>query len=216
MGELRRRASPLSLPFSRLRRVTAGRLARLTDKTKRPMENPTDNEILARVARGDTEAFGLLVGRYTDRLYTLAVRITDDLESAQDIVQESFIRAYDRLGGFRYQCAFSSWIFRIAYNLAIDSCRRRSRRPVVRLTDREVRMVDAPVTEGPYDEECVGRMRRALNRLSAEERALVTLYYEEERPMAEIAAIVGISETNAKVRLHRVRQRIRRYMEEEL
>ncbi len=179
------------------------------------MEQPTDNEILARVARGDTEAFGLLVGRYADRLYTLAVRITNDRDSAQDIMQESFIRAYNKLGGFRGQCAFSSWIFRIAYNLSIDSCRRRSRRPVVRLTDREVRTADTRATEGPCDEECLGRMRRALDRLSAEERALVTLYYEEERPMTEIAAIVGITETNAKVRLHRVRQRIRRYMEEE-
>lgn len=179
------------------------------------MKNPTDNEILARVARGDTEAFGLLVGRYTDRLYTLAVRVTNDRELAQDIVQEAFIRAYNRLDGFRGQCAFSSWIFRIACNLSIDSCRRRSRRPVVRLTDREVRTDDTPAAGGPCDEECLGRMRRALDRLSAEERALVTLYYEEERPMAEIAAIVGITETNAKVRLHRVRQRIRRYMEEE-
>lgn len=179
------------------------------------MENPTDNEILARVARGDAEAFGLLVGRYTDRLYALAARITGDRELAQDVVQESFVRAYDRLGGFRGQCAFSSWIFRIAYNLSVDCCRRKSRRPVVRLTDREVPPADTPTAEGPYDEECVGRMRRALDRLTAQERALVTLYYEEERPMAEIAAIVGITETNAKVRLHRVRQRIRRYMEEE-
>ncbi len=179
------------------------------------MEHPTDNEILARVAQGNTEAFGLIVERYADRLYTLAVRITYDRESARDIVQESFIRAYNRIGGFRGQCAFSSWIFCIAYNLSIDSCRRRSRRPLVRLTDREVRTADTPAAEGPCDEECVGRMRRALDRLSAEECALVTLYYEEERPMAEIAAIVGITETNAKVRLHRVRQRIRRYMEEE-
>ena len=179
------------------------------------MEQLTDNEIIERVARGNTEAFGLLVGRYTDRLYTLAVRITNDREAAQDIVQEAFIRAYNKLDGFRCQCAFSSWIFRIAYNLSIGSCRRRGRRPLVRLTDREVRAADNATAEGPYDEECVGRMRRALDRLSAEERALVTLYYEEERQMAEIAAIVGITETNAKVRLHRVRQRIRRYMEEE-
>lgn len=200
--------------FSLCERVTAARRSRLKSKTQ-PMEQQTDNEILARVAQGDTEAFGVLVGRYTDRIYALAVRITGDREAARDVVQEAFIRAYDRLKGFRGACAFSSWLFRIAYNLSIDRCRRERRRPTVRLTDGETRIADRPETEGPYDAEHVERMRRALDRLTAEERAMVTLYYEEERPVAEIAAIVGISESNAKVRLHRVRQRIRRYMEEE-
>ncbi len=173
------------------------------------MEPPTDRELVQRVAEGDTEAFGRVVERYSEPLYNLALRIVRDPARAEDVVQETFIRAYERIDGFRGAGSLSTWLYRIACNRAIDDCRRRR---WVRLDDRMQRLA-AEADEPRYDDEAVAQMHRALERLAPEERALVALFYEEERSVAEIAQITGLTENNVKVKLHRVRQRIRRYME---
>lgn len=174
------------------------------------METPTDMEIVQRVQAGDAEAFGLLVHRYSGRLYALAQAVVRDAQRAEDVVQESFIRAYEHLGGFRGASAFATWLYRIAYNRAVGECRRRS---FGRIDAESCAVAEEPSDER-YDGETVARMRRALERLRPEERALVTLFYEEERSVAEIAQIMDLSLSNVKVRLHRLRGRLRGYMEE--
>ena len=160
------------------------------------METPTDMEIVRRVQAGDAEAFGELVNRYSGRIYALALAMVRDAQRAEDVTQEAFIRAYEHLDGFRGASAFGTWLYRIAYNRAAGECRRRA-------YDR----IDA--------ESCaVVRMRRALERLRPDERVLVALFYEEERSLAEIAQIMNLTLSNVKVRLHRLRGRLRHYMEE--
>lgn len=167
-------------------------------------------ELVQRVAAGDTEAFGQVVGRYSAPLYSLALRIVRDPALAEDVVQETFIRAYERLDGFRGASSLSTWLYRIACNRALGECRRRRGEP----QDERMRHLAGEADAPRYDDEVVARMHRALERLSPEERALVALFYEEERPVAEIARIVDLTENNVKVKLHRIRRRIRQYMEE--
>ncbi len=167
-------------------------------------------ELVQRVAAGDTEAFGLVVERYSEPLYNLALRIVRDPALAEDVVQETFVRAYEHLDGFRGASSLSTWLYRIACNRALGECRRRRGMRLDERTKSLAGEADAP----RYDDETVMRMRRALERLAPEERALVTLFYEEERPVAEIARIVGQTENNVKVKLHRIRRRIRQHMEE--
>ena len=168
------------------------------------METPTDMEIVRRVQAGDAEAFGELVNRYSGRIYALALAMVRDAQRAEDVTQETFIRAYEHLGGFRGASAFATWLYRIAYNRAVGECRRRA-------YDR----IDAEESSaGRFDEETVVRMRRALERLRPDERVLVALFYEEERSLAEIAQIMNLTLSNVKVRLHRLRGRLRHYMEE--
>ncbi len=174
------------------------------------METPTDMEIVRRVQAGDTEAFGELVSRYSGRIYTLALAVVRDAQRAEDVVQETFIRAYEHLGGFRGASAFGTWLYRIACNRAVGECRRRT---YGRIDAESCAVAEEPSAER-FDEETVARMRRALERLRPEERALVALFYEEERSMAEIAQIMDMTLSNVKVRLHRVRGRLKRYMEE--
>lgn len=174
------------------------------------MKTPNDLEIVARVKAGDGEAFGELVGRYSGRVYALALAMVHDAQRAEDVTQEVFIRAYERLDGFRGASAFATWLYRIAYNRAVAECRRRS---YGGFDAESCAVAEEPDVER-FDEETVARMRRALSRLSPDERALVTFFYEEERPVAEIAQIMGLTLSNVKVRLHRVRGRIRHYMEE--
>lgn len=174
------------------------------------METPTDMEIVRRVQAGDAEAFGWLVNRYSGRIYALAWAVVRDAQQAEDVAQETFIRAYEHIGGFRGASAFSTWLYRIAYNRAAGECRRRS---FGRIDAESCAVAEEPSVER-FDEETIVRMRRALERLRPEERALVTLFYEEERSVAEIAQIMDLTQSNVKVRLHRLRERLRRYMEE--
>lgn len=174
------------------------------------METPTDMEIVRRVQTGDAEAFGELVNRYSGRIYALALAMVRDAQRAEDVTQEAFIRAYEHLDGFRGASAFGTWLYRIAYNRAAGECRRRGLRPyrcrilcggrgIVRRTVRR--------GDGRADAPCVGTA-------SSDERVLVTLFYEEERSLAEIAQIMNLTLSNVKVRLHRLRGRLRHYMEE--
>ena len=174
------------------------------------METPTDMEIVRRVQNGDVEAFGLLVSRYSGRIYALALAVVRDAQRAEDVAQETFIRAYEHLGGFRGASAFATWLYRIAYNRAAGECRRRS---FGRIDAGSCAVAEEPSAER-YDEETVARMHRALERLRPDERALVALFYEEERSLAEIAQIMDWTLSNVKVRLHRLRGRLRSYMEE--
>ena len=167
------------------------------------METPTDMEIVRRVQAGDAEAFGELVNRYSGRIYALALAMVRDAQRAEDVTQEAFIRAYEHLDGFRGASAFGTWLYRIAYNRAAGEC-----------IDAESCAVAEESSAGRFDEETVVRMRRALERLRPDERVLVALFYEEERSLAEIAQIMNLTLSNVKVRLHRLRGRLRHYMEE--
>ena len=153
------------------------------------METPTDMEIVRRVQTGDAEAFGELVNRYSGRIYALALAMVRDAQRAEDVTQEAFIRAYEHLDGYRGASAYD--------RIDAESC-----------------AVAEESSAGRFDEETVVRMRRALERLRPDERVLVTLFYEEERSLAEIAQIMNLTLSNVKVRLHRLRGRLRHYMEE--
>lgn len=174
---------------------------------------PTDDmEIVQRVLTGDTEAFGVLVHRYSGKVYGLAFGMLHDAERAEDVAQETFLRAYEHLDSFRGASAFATWLYRIAYNRAAEYCRRQ--RSFGRLDERCRAVADEEVSAERYDPETVVRMRHALLRLPPDDRALVTLFYEEEFPVAEIARMMNLSQANVKVRLHRIRGRLRQYMEE--
>lgn len=175
------------------------------------MEQPTDNEIVQRVAAGDTEAFGIVVRRYSEPIYHLVLGIVRDRERAEEVTQESFVSAYEHLDRFRGASSLPTWLYRIAYNRAVDSCRRRRFLPLGPAHELLPAEEEAPRCG---EEERVA-LRRALGRLSPTERALIALRYEEERPVAEVAEITGLTVANVKVKLHRTRALLRKYMDKE-
>ena len=174
------------------------------------METPTDMEIVRRVQAGDAEAFGELVNRYSGgstpwRWPWCAMRSGPRM-SRRRLSSERMNTSAD-FGG---ASAFATWLYRIAYNRAVGECRRRAYDRI----DAESCAVAEESSAGRFDEETVVRMRRALERLRPDERVLVALFYEEERSLAEIAQIMNLTLSNVKVRLHRLRGRLRHYMEE--
>jgi RNA polymerase sigma-70 factor (ECF subfamily) len=170
-----------------------------------------DRELLARARSGDTEAFGELVGRYQDSVYTLALRLIGP-NLAADVAQEAFLRAWRALPRFRGEAAFSTWLHRITVNTAW-TLRRRDRRHLTQPIEEE------PEDPGPLLEQAgeLAQTRadllRAIASLSPGQRAVLVLRDLYGWTGAETARELGITETTVKVRLHRARLRLRSLLE---
>ncbi len=175
----------------------------------------TDEARLIREARGGNEAaFGQLVRRYQDRLYTSVVHIIGCPDEAEDVVQDAFVQAFLKLRTFRHDSTFYTWLYRIALNRAAS--RRRRRRPVPQLRDDEQdTLLHEPVDPGePPGEQLLRverahQVRQALATLTEEHRAIMVLRELEGCDYQTIAEILGISVGTVRSRLHRARSEMR-------
>lgn len=182
-----------------------------------------DKESVRRVLHGDLDEFSRLVSAHAPRMLRLALGIVRRRDIAEDVVQDALVKAYERLGSWRGESALSTWLYRIVYTTAVSSLRSdggRGGRGGKRsdFFDSSSVSFDAlPDEEGDWEvtEQNITRMGRALEQLAPLDRTLVSLFYLEERSVREVAAICGESEGNVKTRLHRVRLRLRKFMEDE-
>ena len=160
---------------------------------------------------GSREAFDAVVRATYQDTYTLAYRLTGDEEDARDVVQDTYLRAYRGLRRFRGDAQFSTWLYRITANCASTHLGRRRRHRHDELTDDAV-VVDARPANDPEQRAEAGELRvrleSALADLPPRLRAVVVLRDVYDLPHEAIAAELGISETAAKVRLHRARRRL--------
>jgi len=177
--------------------------------------NGVDRELVARSIGGDRDAYRLLVEKYQSRALGIALEIVKSREDAEDIVQESFVKAYLSLGEFRNQSAFYTWLYRIVYNMAIDFKRKVSRRGGEALAYEEgdeggvldhhgERFVSPH--EAVVQKEQRARMERVLAQLTPEHRAVVVLREVEGLSYDEIARVVGVSKGTVMSRLHYARK----------
>jgi RNA polymerase sigma-70 factor (ECF subfamily) len=159
---------------------------------------------------GKTEAFGVLVSRYQDRLYPTVFRLTGCAEDAHDLLQEAFLRAYEKLGRFHGESSFYTWIYRIAINLALSDRRKRRHEskagPLGDPTD--ARVEDDPA--GPLERaERDARIQEALDALAPDHRAVVVMKEFDGLHYEEIAATLGVPVGTVRSRLHRARCELR-------
>lgn len=159
---------------------------------------------------GNTDAFAPLVERYRDLVYGLAFKVLNNSEWAQEVAQEVFVRAFEKLDGFQGKSSLSTWLYTITYRLAIDALRKRKKE--LRLQDGDGRVgfeaVD-PSEELEEDREDLARaVKNVIAKLPEKDAALVFLYYYDELSVAEIAVITRTTKMNVKVRLHRIRKKL--------
>jgi RNA polymerase sigma-70 factor (ECF subfamily) len=169
-------------------------------------------ELVALAKEGNQQAFEELVrATYVDT-YTLALRLTGDEEDARDVVQESYLRAYKGLKRFRGDARFSTWLYRITANCAANQLGRRAKHRHDELDD-DSGLVDDRPEQDPEAQADAGDLRRrlksALAELPPKLRTVVVLRDVYDLPHEAIAAELGISESAAKVRLHRARGKLR-------
>ena len=173
------------------------------------MENQ-ETRIIRRVLEGDTDSFRHIVDAYSERLFRLVVRIVDRPEDAADVVQDAFVRAYSRLSTFDGRSSLSTWLYTIAARQAISHARSRLRRPDT-VDERDLAAISDSCADSLLDSPDDPRLAAlpdAIDRLSPDERTLITLHYLEEMSLREVAVVLGITEGNAKVRLLRTRRKL--------
>ncbi|MBI4345580.1 MAG: sigma-70 family RNA polymerase sigma factor [Elusimicrobia bacterium] len=172
-----------------------------------PSGEPSDEALARRAQGGDADAFGALVRRHQGRVFRAAVRVAGNRADAEDAVQEAFVRAFRALVRFDPLRPFGAWVAKIAINRALTRASRR--KPSASLEEAE-RAVDpaASPEAGAARAADAAEVRRAVDGLSASDRALLALRYDEGLPVSEIAATLGVRQGAVKVRLLRLRERL--------
>jgi RNA polymerase sigma-70 factor (ECF subfamily) len=151
------------------------------------------------------------VDQHKDRAFNLAFRICCNREEAEEIAQDSFLKAYRALGSFQRKSSFSTWLYRIVYNTAVSYVRIK-KKEILSLEDFPADATDF-IGTCASEEEAESEYRRSLinfafQKISEEDRSLITLHYYEEMSTEEISEVTGISKSNIKVKLFRARQKM--------
>jgi RNA polymerase sigma-70 factor (ECF subfamily) len=175
------------------------------------MEYKGDIFYIEQVLEGKCNAFGFIVNRHQDKAYNLAFRIVGNHEEAEEIAQDSFLKAYRSLKAFKMKSSFATWLYRIVYNTAISHVRVK-KKGVLSLEDFPADAADF-IGSNSSEEEAEREYRTslinfALQKINEEERGLISLYYYEEMSAEEISDVTGISKSNIKVKLFRARQKM--------
>jgi RNA polymerase sigma-70 factor (ECF subfamily) len=172
-----------------------------------------DAPLIEATLAGDTAAFGQLVGRYQDRLYNSLVRLLNSAEDARDILQDAFVQAFLKLNTFRGSSAFYTWLYRIAFNLAMSHLRKQ--RPTASLDRLKTDCGGEPIDGRPAPEaglaqsERVEMVHAALAGMNAEYRQILILRELEGCRYDEIAEILELPAGTVRSRLFRARLQLR-------
>lgn len=157
---------------------------------------------------GDTNAFVHIVRRYQRMVFTIVSKIVINTEDAEDITQEIFIKIYQSLSKFRGDSEFSTWLYRIAYNTAITEVRK-TKREFLSFEDMAERIPDHDIAdhiEETSAEERLQYLDLVLKQLNPEDAFLITLFYLNNHSVQDISQVAGLSVSNVKVKLHRIRK----------
>ncbi|GMU65653.1 MAG: hypothetical protein AMXMBFR36_19270 [Acidobacteriota bacterium] len=177
-----------------------------------PLPELPDRELARRVVAGEPELFELLMRRYNQRLYRVVRGVVDDDTEAEDVLQDTWVRAFEHLAGFRGEASIPTWVARIALHEAW--ARMRKKRRFVALEPQREETLAAAAGEDPEEAAATGELRTALERavtaLRPHERTVFLLREVEGQTTAETAEALELSEAAVKVRLHRAKARLRR------
>ena len=175
----------------------------------------TDDELVKRAQNDDERAFGELVTRYESKVYSLAMKMLRNPEDAEDVLQDTFLRAYRGIKSFKGNSTFSTWVYRITANSALMRLRKKQL-PQVSIEDADER--EAPISiadwaPGPVEQLLNQEMQRvmdeAVEALPPEFRQVFILRDIEELSNADVAEILDLSVAAVKSRLHRARLKVR-------
>lgn len=175
------------------------------------MTNTKDKLYIDKVIDGDTNAFSYLVDNYKNMIYSLAYKMTKNKEEAEEISQDTFIKAYKNLSNFKGDSKFSTWLYKIAYHATLDAVKKNKRNAstfeINEITYNQIKSVEN-ILEGIERKERAKILNECLLKLPEEERSIIWMFYYEELSLKEIIEISGLSEANIKVKLHRARKRL--------
>ena len=173
-----------------------------------------DEEIVRRVLAGDKRAFGELIDRHKDKAMTLAVRMLKDRQEAEEALQDAFVRAFNALPRFEWKASFSTWFYRIVYNVCATSLGKRLDAVHVSLDDEDEQMLDVPGDEPAPDvaydlREVRVVVAEEIEKLSETYVGILTLFFVNDQSYEQIVDVTGLPLATVKVRLFRGRLLLR-------
>lgn len=169
-----------------------------------------DIHIIKEVLGGKSEQFEHILNRYSGQVFNLISHIVPCKEDAEELAQDVFIKVFRLLSTFKEESSFSTWIYRIATNTALSAARK-MKHDTLHLDDAAYSNIPEEIIDEALDNDSEERLQRlsdAIEMLCADERALITLYYINEKPIAEVASVLGLTASNVKIKLHRTRKKL--------
>lgn len=176
-----------------------------------------DSIYINRVLDGDASAYAFLVNKYKNMAFSVALGIVKNREDAEEVAQDSFIKAFKYLKDFKRESKFSSWLYKIIYNTALTKIQRR--KPESTEIDEQIKtnIVFADLSDNidllkKADQKKF--IKLAFDKLTTDEKTVMSLFYLEEQSLEEINDITGLTITNVKTKLHRGRKRFHSFLKE--
>ena len=186
----------------------------MTDPVQRQGNDSSEAELIEKAKQGNAQAFQALYDKHKRRVYSLCLRMTANTAEAEDLTQEAFLQLYRKIGTFRGESAFSTWLHRLSVNVVLMQLRRKSL-PVVSLEETTQGEEDTPKKDfGAEDLALAGsidrlQLQKAVDDLPPGYRTIFVLHDVEGYEHNEIATIVGCSIGNSKSQLHKARMKLR-------
>jgi len=187
--------------------VTLGKNPRLRLK----MKYQEDSYYIERVLNGDVSSYAALVTKHKNLVFSIVLKILNNREDAEEVAQDVFLKAYQSLKKFEQKSKFSTWLYRIAYNSAIS----RTRKKKFEFVGLDTQIIDNYSTDEVSsnihqleDNDQRQMLEKAMAGLSDDENLLITLFYKSDNSIEDISAITGLSVSNVKVRLFRIRKKL--------
>ena len=183
------------------------------------MNKQSDEWHIEKVLAGETPAFTNLVEKYQHMVFTISCKILDNKEEAEDAAQESFIKAFKSLSTFNSKSSFSTWLYKIAYNQAIDKLKIMKRKWDFTEIDDDCDATESTnfELENYIDNKEIQLILKAgIERLQSNDQLIIMLYYYDGMRLKEIAEILGVEENNIKIKLFRIRNKLSDFLKKHL
>jgi len=181
------------------------------------MQQQTDLALITAVLGGNTSAYGELVNRHKRFVFTMALKFAKNREDAEEIAQDCFVKAYRSLGTFKNTSKFSTWLYTITYTTAMTYLRKK--KVATSSIDDEGSHLQLQNHISAYEANNVEKKSKyvylnlAISQLLPDDAAIITLFYQSEQSLEEIAAVLNMESNTVKVKLHRARLRLKEKLE---
>ena len=178
-----------------------------------------EQELIQQIVNGDTQAYAKFVDHYKGLVFTLALRMMKHREEAEEVAQDTFVKAYKSLDGFKGDSKFSTWMYRITYNTCLDRIKKNKRKhqevEINEFTINKLETIDNALTQ-MVEKERQQMVKECIESLPSEESFMLTLYYYDDLSLDEISKIVDLPSNTIKVRLFRSRKKLANILKEHL
>ncbi|MCU0388869.1 MAG: sigma-70 family RNA polymerase sigma factor [Chitinophagaceae bacterium] len=177
----------------------------------------SDRDLITQVLQGNQQSFAVLVERYRNMVFTVAYRLVNNREDAEELAQSAFVKAYRSLADYRGDAKFSTWLYTIVSSLGLSFLRKK-RVDTLSMSHEKVQVV-AESAGGGFSANTieiksrVEMVQKAIGMLGPDDAQVLTLFYKGEQTLDEIGRIMGIDPNTAKVKLHRARTRLKKLIE---